>query len=196
MEVSGCVIAGCNNRHISRGWCGKHYQRWHKYGDPLKVMPNSGNRKPRPIRLHKTCTVCGVIGPTGQFPRNRSVCQTCRTSQAKAWKDANPDKVAACRARNAAKNAERERLRRAHRKGIDPVLVDEYRMGHDGLCEICHQEPGVRGLNIDHDHASGAFRGLLCTTCNTGLGCFRDSPDLLAAAAAYLVRPPIVALAG
>lgn len=53
-----------------------------------------------------------------------------------------------------------------------------------GHCKICN-ETGHK-LNIDHCHITGNVRGLLCTRCNTGLGKFKDSPDLLREAIAYL----------
>lgn len=61
-------------------------------------------------------------------------------------------------------------------------------------CEICeqltdfHRVSGVTKtkLCIDHDHTTGEFRGLLCWTCNVGLGKFKDSTDLLARAINYL----------
>jgi hypothetical protein len=53
-----------------------------------------------------------------------------------------------------------------------------------GACEICGSV--YRKLNLDHVHATGKRRGWLCTTCNTGLGSFKDSPSLLRQAAAYL----------
>lgn len=52
-------------------------------------------------------------------------------------------------------------------------------------CAICKQETK---LVVDHDHASGKIRGMLCRYCNLGLGHFKDSSELLRAAAKYLRR--------
>jgi hypothetical protein len=32
-----CSVDGCEGRFLARGWCRKHYQRWHKTGDPLQA---------------------------------------------------------------------------------------------------------------------------------------------------------------
>ena len=58
-----------------------------------------------------------------------------------------------------------------------------------GCCLICGSLPkkGSR-LHIDHNHQTGYIRGLLCYNCNDGLGRFRDSPELLHKAIAYLGR--------
>jgi len=50
-------------------------------------------------------------------------------------------------------------------------------------CEICSQESP---LDIDHDHANGKIRGVLCELCNRGLGHFRDDESLLGLAIQYL----------
>ena len=52
-----------------------------------------------------------------------------------------------------------------------------------GVCAICRT--GTR-RHVDHDHATGAVRALLCFNCNGGLGQFRDDPCLLHAAALYV----------
>ncbi len=57
-----------------------------------------------------------------------------------------------------------------------------------GLCDICGDSPKGRWskLNIDHDHRTGKVRGLLCHTCNTGLGMFMDNSKTIKKAARYL----------
>lgn len=55
-----------------------------------------------------------------------------------------------------------------------------------GACAICSEALGGRRQNIDHDHVTGAVRGLLCTRCNNGLGQFRDSTTILLKAVDYL----------
>lgn len=63
-----------------------------------------------------------------------------------------------------------------------------------GLCAICGspETAEVRGeafaLAVDHCHDGGHVRELLCRSCNTGLGGFRDSVDLLREAIAYLEK--------
>lgn len=52
-------------------------------------------------------------------------------------------------------------------------------------CSICS---ATNLLNIDHDHTTGKLRGLLCPNCNSGIGKFKESPDLLYAAIEYLKR--------
>lgn len=53
----------------------------------------------------------------------------------------------------------------------------------DRRCAICRKQ---NKLNVDHNHTTGKVRGLLCDSCNLGLGYFKDRPDLFRLAAAYL----------
>jgi recombination endonuclease VII len=54
-------------------------------------------------------------------------------------------------------------------------------------CFICGESfPSARKVHLDHDHRTQIIRGLLCGSCNVGLGSFRDSARLLRAAAAYV----------
>lgn len=56
-----------------------------------------------------------------------------------------------------------------------------------GNCEICGKPP-KRELSVDHDHATGAVRGLLCRNHNIGLGFFQDDIALLEASILYLKK--------
>jgi hypothetical protein len=76
---------------------------------------------------------------------------------------------------------------RAYRYGIDADeftrLLDE----QDHRCSIC-TKPFERGrdTHVDHDHTTGAVRGLLCSGCNTGIGALRHDVGLLRSAIEYL----------
>lgn len=58
-----------------------------------------------------------------------------------------------------------------------------------GVCAICGCSPcstKEKRLSVDHCHATGRVRGLLCKTCNWILGQFKESPERFRAAATYL----------
>lgn len=67
-----------------------------------------------------------------------------------------------------------------------------------GYCFICRRANGKRKrLSVDHCHATGTVRGLLCTACNRNvIGHLRDDPDALIRAAQYLSHPPAVEVLG
>jgi hypothetical protein len=54
-----------------------------------------------------------------------------------------------------------------------------------GICKKIMKEPCV-----DHDHATGEIRGLLCYNCNAAIGLFEDNPLTLMAAIKYLEEGP------
>lgn len=93
----------------------------------------------------------------------------------------------------------RERYLLAQRKGSlrknFDLSLDEYTAlsaTQGDCCAICGQPETetrhgkVKELAVDHDHATGAVRGLLCKGCNTGIGLMLDDPTILRAAATYL----------
>lgn len=58
-----------------------------------------------------------------------------------------------------------------------------------GVCAICkgpETKPNAKYLAVDHDHATGAVRGLLCNNCNRAIGLLGDDAERLIAGADYL----------
>jgi len=75
--------------------------------------------------------------------------------------------------------------------GLKAGQYDELYAAQGGVCWLCRRAKGVsKKLSVDHDHATGYVRGLLCTTCNKLLGHLRDDPDFAYRIADYLVDPP------
>lgn len=80
------------------------------------------------------------------------------------------------------------------KRGID-LTYSQYEgllESQHNLCAICSRDFGDLGPYVDHCHDKGHVRGILCVNCNHGLGKFKDDPEALESAAAYLrrTRPP------
>ena len=71
--------------------------------------------------------------------------------------------------------------------GLTPEQFDDMLKAQSGVCAICGRQPEGR-LHVDHDHASGRVRGLLCRPCNVGIGHFEESVERLKNAIAYIQK--------
>jgi hypothetical protein len=156
-----------------------------------------------------TCARCKNLKPVAEFPvvtvkgkvRYGSYCTDCWNEYAREFRAknlessrekhrtyyaANRDRILANQKRhNTPERVKRINLKRLY--GITPEEYEALSAAQNGACAVCKQPPrGVRPLHVDHDHATGAVRGLLCTTCNVGLGALQDSVELLRSALAYL----------
>jgi Recombination endonuclease VII len=140
------------------------------------------------------CTKCGEVKPVSEFYPHTKIargyqywCMTChaesRAERARIPEDRN--------------SIRRRKLREMY--GITMADYDALFESQQGRCAICGVqkdpwEPNVglegrkRFLTVDHCHADGHIRGLLCANCNSGLGHFRDDPTHLLDAAEYLRR--------
>ncbi len=88
-----------------------------------------------------------------------------------AWRQANPS-----------------RYRDQYLRATFGISLSDYNVllkRQGGVCAICRAAPKTI-LVVDHDHVTGGVRGLLCSTCNTGLGQFKDDPQRIRRAAEYL----------
>lgn len=75
--------------------------------------------------------------------------------------------------------------RQDSRRAAVKQFSSEARLSQKGKCGICDRNN--RTLCVDHCHQHQHLRGLLCGPCNSGLGFFEDSPELLLRAALYLM---------
>lgn len=112
----------------------------------------------------KTCSMCGYAKPLTEFNKKRDglqpKCKTCCAIQ-----------------------------QRAIRYGITEEQYQQLLAKQDGVCAICERPDRTYDhLSVDHDHETGAVRGLLCGHCNHAIGKMGDDPELLRKAALYLER--------
>lgn len=88
------------------------------------------------------------------------------------------------------RNKERQRDQTFRRKfGITLDQYNQMLEAQGGVCAICRGTetmPHQARLSVDHCHTTGAVRGLLCSHCNRGIGCYADDPARLEKAACYL----------
>ena len=119
-------------------------------------------------RTEKRCTKCGVVKElnlTNWPPHNKKLdgydswCRSCRSSY-------------------------RSETRRGHYRHM--ISDEDLQKELDNFqgCEICGKHVDIPV--VDHCHNTDTYRGLLCASCNLGLGKFYDDPELLAKAIEYL----------
>jgi len=75
--------------------------------------------------------------------------------------------------------------------GITVDQYQEFRKKQNDLCAICKSPEGYWKANgsklvVDHCHKTGKVRGLLCPSCNRGLGQFEDNAERLNSAMIYI----------
>lgn len=72
--------------------------------------------------------------------------------------------------------------------GISLAQYNSLLEAQDRKCAICKTsaEDAPRGLQVDHDHRTEEIRGLLCVSCNTAIGSFRDDVVRMSSAINYL----------
>lgn len=161
-----CSIEGCTKPHNSRGLCRNHY-----------MQALRAERNPKPTF---TCAFCGKsFVPLRYYKsgRNRFCTRKCKQDAHNAL----------------AKERHPERMRWYLIQRTYGIGQNEYEallLWQGGRCAICFtDEPRGRGTwHIDHQHGNGVIRGLLCHSCNVGIGSLGEDPARLQRAADYLER--------
>ena len=168
------------------------------------------------VLTSKDCTKCGQHLPVeafgivkafrGRKERYQSWCKVCSQAQHSVWVSMNREKMRAHSKRDYRKHKEARRAsRRAWSKanlgrnvaknlrlkyGISTEEWEQLYREQNGLCAICGGVPGgsAKKLHVDHDHATGRVRGLLCHACNIAIGLMRDDSERLRKATEYVER--------
>lgn len=145
----------------------------------------------------KTCKKCGTKKPTSEFvirltgAKAGSLvahCKTCNIAMQQIRKERDPSIYRRVEWPSKLRN----------KYGIEPE--DYFRMLEEQgfACATCGSKtPGSRHYKrmgkteffyVDHSHATGKVRGLLCSACNRAIGYLRDDPEVCDKVSAYLRR--------
>lgn len=208
MPVIGTIGRGVDvglpsyGRHkmIWHACCGCGLERWvqFKNGGPVRdrchacscVAAKVARLAADPAPGLRTCRECGVIKPHADFPvRGQSIrgrCQACRAAATGRARRRDPE---AYRRRSGAyRKAKPDVARGAYLKYKYGITLEEYeRMlaAQGGRCWICQGVDSVR-LSVDHCHATGDVRALLCGNCNRLIGYAKEDGEVLVRAAHYV----------
>ena len=124
----------------------------------------------------KLCTKCKKTKPLTEFSKSK------KEKQYVQYRCKECNKVY--------REQRKEHVKDYHlRRSFGLSLADYQKMFDEqqGVCKICNESDiNNKKLAVDHCHTTGKIRGLLCGSCNRGLGYFRDNEDLLIKAATYL----------
>ena len=158
------------------------------------------------IKKAGQCTKHGALKP--EDIKNDGRCSICHRESANRKRNLNREWFNAKMAKDKEENPEkwREIYKRQYKNSIENhgnterttkeiirlrgIRVEQYEkmfQDQNNRCAICYCEETRKNsksdkpmrLCVDHDHEAGIVRGLLCHTCNTALGKFRDNIDIL-----------------
>lgn len=148
------------------------------------------------------CRICGAEKQEADFPRRkdgtkkdrpRNECCACLSAYKKKYHLENLDRIRELKKARYHKDPQKhlEQSRRYRYRDIYGFTVEQYdamAAAQDNLCKICRRSPmgKKKRFCVDHDHATGRVRGLLCTQCNSALGKFGDTVEGLERAIMYL----------
>ena len=211
-----CSVKGCGRPSQSMSLCSAHYQRLQHHGnldtDERAHDRGARNRHPlyetwkwnsrnatlcvewlndfwlfvntvgdRPSELHtlRRLDISKLLGPNN-WKWKEKIPSKCKATYARGWRAANPDRV---------KNSALKKMYGLTKDDYDRMLLSQ-----GNTCALCHKPEiacktdakTARDLAVDHDHATGKVRALLCTKCNNVVGVIEENPYILNRVKAYL----------
>jgi hypothetical protein len=125
-----------------------------------------------------------------------SWCRGCCNAKCRQYSVQHREELKAKRLARHAADPFRKRLTdlkyRAEKSGIcvDLVQAQEVIRKFSGYCAICGAAVAGSMLCLDHCHTTGKVRGIICRSCNSGLGAAEESPTILLSLLTYLERNP------
>lgn len=204
-KTEQCSFIECIKPAKANGLCNSHNEQ-RRAGKVL--VPLRGYRKQDPILTEaglRRCSACEEIKPLTEFYENLWWCKSCTNARTVQYKKDNVEYNREQAKQYRDRYPERKSTQTKHWYHGQPEVRRAYRLKklydltneqfeamlaeQDGQCAICRTDkPGGRhGLwQVDHNHDTGAVRGLLCQGCNSGIGQFKENPDALLAAIRYL----------
>lgn len=145
----------------------------------------------------RICKSCKIEKPLTEFEKDArmlhgrtNTCKLCSCKRKLEWKHSptgRPKSIAA-KIRYNDSNARKLASRRRHLRISYDISVEEYEqmcLNQNNMCSICSS---VGELVIDHNHATGVIRGLLCRQCNVSIGLLKENVNMIRNAADYLER--------
>lgn len=133
----------------------------------------------------RRCSKCKVTIPEH---RKDTYCGECRREYNRAWERKNKEK----RKENRQTPKAAKKSRKKHRLKKYGISLEEWNLMRENqgykcyICKTHESECQQNTLCVDHCHDSGNVRGLLCHSCNRGIGLLRDDISLLETAISYL----------
>lgn len=151
----------------------------------------------------KVCTKCHELRPLETYRKNNgkahagTVCHVCEAARHRSNYAADPDKERKRTATWAITNPKllqtvRQKAFLKRRYGVTVEQYNALLIKQKGLCACCYKDLAltVRRPHLDHDHITGAIRGILCRGCNMGIGQLGDNIKGVMNALEYLSNQP------
>lgn len=146
--------------------------------------------KRRPNGLGTWCKKCFSEYRKEYYKKNKNELN----AKSALWAKNNLDRCRKSGLKYRSNNREREKNRALEYKY--GLTIEEYSFlleKQNSICAICGREETavdrngkIKKLQVDHDHETGKIRGLLCSTCNRGIGYLQDDISIIENALEYL----------